>query len=228
MSTEPDFIKDGKSCLKWAGAKSDFITVGYSYLEVADASSDKLKLWWHVEYPEKNKSLTLKWLKITRRCKLSKKLISINLLESFVGIISYAAVTVLFKDNPKLCSQSYILLLNLIDNKTSEAWITKVATKTVKDSVLQHMLCILMINNPVGLKAEYIEGVRNLHTDAISRTYSNPNKILSFYQIFQDFPQIKSWTKFHPSQGLLSTIYSALIEGREPRLCVTKTLGNFS
>ena len=140
----------------------------------------------------------MKILKTKRRCKLSNKLISINLLEFVVEIISYAAVTVLFKDNPKLCSKSYPLLLNLTDDKTSEAWIRKAVTKTVKDSVLQHMLCILMINNPVGLKAEYIEGVRNIHTVAISRTYSNPNKILSFYQIFQDFPQMKSWTRFHP------------------------------
>ena len=64
----------------------------------------------------------------------------------------------------------------------------KAASKTVKDSHLQCILCILMINNHVGLKAKYIEGVQNVHADAISRTYSKPNKPLSFYQLFQDFP----------------------------------------
>ena len=163
----------------------DFITVGDSCLEAAGAKSDTLKFWWHIEYPEYIKVLTLKRLKITRRCKLSNKLISINLLEFVVEIISYAAVTVLFKDNPKLCSHPYPLLLNKTDNKTSEAWIRKAATKTVKGSALQRILCILMINNPVGLKAEYIEGVLNIHADAISRTYSKPNKPLSFHKLFR-------------------------------------------
>ena len=170
----------------------------------------------------------MKILKTKRRCKLSNKLISINLLEFVVEIISYAAVTVLFKDNPKLCSKSYPLLLNLTDDKTSEAWIRKAVTKTVKDSAWQRILCILMINNPVGLKAKYIKGVRNVHADAILRIYSNPNKPLSFYQLFQDFSQMKSWARSHSIQELLSNIYFALLEGREPGLCLTKTLGHFS
>ena len=60
-------------------------------------------------------------------------------------------------------------------------WIGKAATKTVKGSALRRILCILMISNPIGLKAEYIEGKRNVHADAISRIYSKPNKPLSFY-----------------------------------------------
>ena len=59
--------------------ESDFITVGDSCLEAVGAKSDKLKFWWHVEYPENLKALTSKRLKITIKCKLSKKLISINL-----------------------------------------------------------------------------------------------------------------------------------------------------
>ena len=60
-------------------------------------------------------------------------------------IISYAAVIFLFKDNPELCSQPYPLLLNLTDNKTSDAWTRKAVTKIVKGSDLQRILCILMI-----------------------------------------------------------------------------------
>ena len=70
----------------------DFITVGDSCLEATGAKSDKLKVWWHVEYPEKTKALTLKRLKTTRRCRLSNRLISINLLEFVVEIIIYAVV----------------------------------------------------------------------------------------------------------------------------------------
>ena len=79
----------------------DFITVGDSCLEAAGTKSDKLNFWWYIEYPEKIKALTLKRLKITRKCKLSNKLISTNILEFVVEIISYAGVTILFKDNPK-------------------------------------------------------------------------------------------------------------------------------
>ena len=42
--------------------ESDIITVGDSCLEAAGAKSDKLKFWWHIEYPEKIKALTLKRL----------------------------------------------------------------------------------------------------------------------------------------------------------------------
>ena len=84
-----------------------------------------------------------------------------------------------------------------------------------------------MINDPVGLKAEYIEGVQNVYADTISRTYSKPNTPLSFYQL-QEFPHIKSWTRFHPTQEFLSTVYSALFEGQELGLCLTKTLVHFS
>ena len=92
----------------------DFITVGDSCLEAVGAKPDNLKIWWHIKYPEKIKALTLKRLKITRKSKLSTKLVSIKLLQFVVEIISYAAVTVLFKDNPKLCSQPYPLLSNLL------------------------------------------------------------------------------------------------------------------
>ena len=55
-----------------------------------------LKFWWHVELPPSIKSLTLKFLRVKRRCTLSNKLVSINLLEFLTEIICYVAVIVLF------------------------------------------------------------------------------------------------------------------------------------
>ena len=106
-------------------------------------------------------------LKIKRKCKLYNKLISLNLLKLIVEIVSYVAVAALFKKDPELCSHPYPILLNMIDNENSEAWVREAAIKTIKYSALQRILCILLINNPVGMKAKYIEIIRNIHADAI-------------------------------------------------------------
>ena len=82
--------------------------------------------------PDKIKALTLKNLTVSRRCTISNKLISINLLEFLVEIINYAAVTSLFNINPASCKNSYPILLNWTDNLTSKSWIKKAATKTAK------------------------------------------------------------------------------------------------
>ena len=58
-----------------------FITVGDACLEAAGTKNDEIKCWWHVEYPEKIKPLTLKRLKITRRSKLSK---TVNFYKSII------------------------------------------------------------------------------------------------------------------------------------------------
>ena len=85
-----------------------------------------------------------------------------------------------------------------------------------------------MINNPVGLRAEHIAGVLNVIADAISRTYSSSYSKLSFDKLFQEFPQMKSWNRFHPSQELLSALYLGLLEGQDQGLCLPKILGHFA
>ena len=211
MSREPDFITYGDACLE---AAWDF--------------SKDLKFWWHIEWPHSIKSLTLKNLRVVRQCKISNKLVSINLLEFLTEIISYAAVTVRFLQDETLCDQPYPFHLNWTDNKTSKAWIRKAATRTPKGKALQRILCSLMINNPVGIKADFIPGVNNVLADAISRTYSNSTSPPSFINLFKEFPEMKSWERFHPSQELLSLLFSALLDYLEPGLCHPKTLGHFS
>ena len=49
----------------------DFITYGDAYLEVGGGYSENL-FWWHVEWPDNIKALTLKNLVITRRCKTNR------------------------------------------------------------------------------------------------------------------------------------------------------------
>ena len=95
VSREPNFITYGDTCFEAAG----------------DFSKD-IKFWWHVEWPPSIKFLTLKNLRVERRCNLSNKLVSINLLEFLTEIISCATVTVRFLQDKTLCAQPYPILRN--------------------------------------------------------------------------------------------------------------------
>ena len=134
----------------------DFTAYNDACLEAVGSQVLTLHFWWHVEWPDTIKSLTLKTLRVTRRCTLTNLLISINLLEFAAEIITYAAVTVFFSLHPDICLNPYPILLIWREN-----WIKKSATKTNKGKALRRVLCSLIINNPVGLKADFISRIDN-------------------------------------------------------------------
>ena len=196
-------------------------------MEAAGGFSEEL-FWWHFEWPSNIKLLTLKNISVNRRCNITKDLVSINLLEFVVEIINYAAITVFFAENSSICAHEYPFLLNWTDNKTAKAWLRKAATKTEKGKSLQRILCSIMINNPMGVKLDYIKREKNVIVDFISRIFSSQNTAVTFDNLFVKFPQIEYWKRFHPSQELLSHLCSALLTGQDLGILEIKNLGHFS
>ena len=161
----------------------DFTTYGDACLEAAGGYSEGL-FWWHIEWPDEIKAMTLKNVTVTQKCLDTNELVSINILEFAVEIINYAAVTLIFKNDPLLCQHSFPILLNWTDNTSSKTWLRKAATRTIKGKSLQQILCSLMINNPVGIKAEHIAGSSNILADAISRVFNisySENSFINFF-----------------------------------------------
>ena len=101
-------------------------------------------------------------ISISRRYKDTNQLVSINLLEFAVEIINYAAASVLFEQNLSTYEHEYPFLQNWTDNKTAKAWLRKAATRTELGKSPQRILCSIMINNPMGIKSEYIKGEKML------------------------------------------------------------------
>ena len=63
-----------------------------------------------------------------------------------------------------------------------------------------------MMNQNLGINAQFIEGAKNVLADRISRAHEK-NSFLDFKILKQEFPQLESSQRFHPAPELLLEIF---------------------
>mmetsp|Transcript_29742 Transcript_29742/g.86679 ORF Transcript_29742/g.86679 Transcript_29742/m.86679 type:complete len:873 (-) Transcript_29742:2591-5209(-) len=188
----------------------DSTTYGDACLYGGGGFSTDLGFWWQIDWPEEIMNRTLIHIKDGK----SGKLISINVLEYLVVILNYAAATVAHQEtvDKGTSDEEYPTNLNLVDNTSADAWTTKMCTKSKEAKSLALVLCSMMINNPVGLNSKYLPCTQNDIADAISRLHK-ANKMFEISQLMQDYPELRSCRRFHPSSKLLSRLYAAVLSG---------------
>ena len=205
----------------------DCQTFGDACLDAAGGFSEDLKFWWHLQFPLCIRKLTLRHFQILVKEKRGHELITINVLEFVTEIINFAAALTFHGLNPEWAGHPYPTLLNWTDNRTARAWLRKAALKSDMARRLQKILCSMMINSPLGLSGDYIQGVDNVIADSISRVYSNTNEIPSYTSLLQKLPQLRTYQRFQPSPDFLSLIYSALLLEPNRELLLPSKLGHF-
>ena len=178
-----------------------------SCLDAAGGFSINMGFWWYIEWDDSVKKQTLRFIKNNK----NNNLISINVLEYAALIINYVASTHYHLHN-KDDSGPFPTVLLYADNTTAEAWAIKACKHSLIGRALGRIQCALMINNPVGISVAYVTTKKNVIADRTSRVTREANISPSFDTLMQDFPQLKSCRRFHPSAELVSLVMDALLE----------------
>ena len=145
----------------------------------------------------------MKYFTFNKKDPTTGNLISINLLEYDVVIINYAAASYVLSKLPPSMDNPYPVLLNWDDNMTANTWAMKSATTNPSDRCLSRLFCALRLNNPLGLNTDFIPGHLNTIADRISRVNTTSGFPPDFTFLSQEFPELNSCLRFHPSQELL-------------------------
>ena len=185
--------------------------IGYSdsCLRAAGGFSIKMKFWWYIEWPECIQKRTLRYIKNNK----NNRLISINLLEYAALLIEYVAATHYYRNGGTDDSDPYPTVLLYADNTTAEAWAKMKSCKTsMAGRALGRLQCALMINNHVGINIGHVTTKDNVIADRISRIKKETNTLPDFEKLTQDFPQLTSCRRFHPSAELVSAITAILLQ----------------
>ena len=91
--------------------------------------------------------------------------------------------------------------LILADNTGADSWTRKIASSSI--------ISPLLANQSAGLDSAHISGDNNDCADNISRL--TKNSISNIFSLFQKYPKLASYHRYHPSPELISLIYSALL-----------------
>jgi hypothetical protein len=182
---------------------------GDSSLDAAGGWSTSMGFWWYLEWPEEVRKRTLRFVRDGK----SEDFIDINCLEYATVLINYAAsvhywITEGNQDTRKI---PYPRVLIKADNVSAEIWTIKGCKRSFVGRRLGRLQCAMMINNPVGLDTDHVDTKTNEIADRISRFKRETDTFLGFDKLMQEFPQLKSCRRFHPSKELISCVLDALL-----------------
>ena len=141
-------------------------------------------------------------------------------------IINYAASAQAHKENTDENKSPQPVMLNHADNTSAKAWTRKAAKHSKGAKALNRILARLMMNQNLGINAQFIEGAKNVLADRISRVHEK-NSFLDFKILKQEFPQLESSRRFHPAPALLSEICQALCAGKAGDMTSKAMTGHF-
>ena len=103
----------------------DCTTFGDVCLEACGGFYHHPQLWWHFEFLQEIKNLTIKHYTVLTRDKLTDKLVSVNIFEFVTKIINYSAILVILSATPTISSTEFPVLLNWTDKKHHQVMDTK-------------------------------------------------------------------------------------------------------
>lgn len=181
---------------------------GDSSLDAAGGFSIECKFWWYHEWSAEIRAHTLKVMRSNKE----GKLISINALEFATVIISYAAISLFFKENVD-SSNPFPTALIYADNTSAESWAIKGCKRSPMGRALGRLLCALLINNPVGLSTDRVSTHDNVIADQISRLKKERDSLKFFASLVSSHPQLRTCRRFIPNPELISAISDALLQG---------------
>ena len=143
-----------------------------------------MRIWWHWDFtPE-----------IVRRAALPRRnpqRISINVLETVVVIINYAAaIYVGHADGLSLAD--FPVLLNLCDNTSACSWINKRCRDSLIGRRLGRLFAGLLLNNALGIQAEWLSTHANVIADDVSRVKKQDGGQFDYSLLLSRYPELQS------------------------------------
>ena len=209
---DPDFVAAGDAC-PWGGG-------GWS---------TDLKFWWHMDFATTFSAEIVE--RASKKHQKSPDYISINVLETVVVIINYAAtLCACHVDGVDLSTCP--VLLNYCDNTSACTWINRKCRNSLLGRRLGRIFAGLLWGRAVGVQCEWLSTHDNEIADKISRV-KRESGTFDYSLLLAEFPQLQTCRIFRPSETLLSMISSVLEGGDLPdpqmiRRLTPQTLGSFS
>jgi hypothetical protein len=189
--------------------------IGDSSLEGAGGFSVALGFWWHIHFLEEVIQRMLHFWNNND----DRKLISINVLEFITVMINYIAALHILQTST-VTDDPYPVILSITDNLLALSWTCHTCKHSRVGHLLAHFFCLLLINSPLGINAQWISTVDNVITDNISRVKkaSNINLSLSFNYttLKQTYPELSHCSFFQIQPELISLIWDIVLAEKWP------------